>query len=105
MKSNFKNQASKIIPAIRFGESVNWVAFQKDVSLLSAFQSSARYNFESFKLLDIVKNWTEITISHRLFSWTGELDVEIIQFLLAAIYWVSAWWMRIKAVYFPCDYL
>ena len=56
MKSNFKNQASKIIPAIRFGKSVNWVAFQKDVSLLSAFQSSARYNFESFKLLDIVKN-------------------------------------------------
>ena len=58
MKSNFKHQVSKIIPAIRFGESVNWVAFRKDVSLLSAFQSSARYNFESFKLLDIVKNWT-----------------------------------------------
>ena len=58
MKSNFKNQASKNIPAIRFGENVNWVAFQKDVSLLSAFQSSTRYNFESFKLLDIVKNWT-----------------------------------------------
>ena len=31
MKSIFKNQASKIIPAIRFVESVNWVEFQKDV--------------------------------------------------------------------------
>ena len=40
MKSNFKNQAGKIIPAIRFVESVNWVEFQRDVSLLSAFQSS-----------------------------------------------------------------
>ena len=40
MKSIFKNQASKIIPAIRFGESVNCVEFQKDVSLLSTFQSS-----------------------------------------------------------------
>ena len=40
MKSIFKNQASKIIPAIRFVESVNWVEFQKDVLLVSTFQSS-----------------------------------------------------------------
>ena len=40
MKSIFKNQASKIIPASRFVESVNWVEFQKDVFLLSALQSS-----------------------------------------------------------------
>ena len=40
MKSIFKNQASKIIPAIRFVESDNWVEFQKDVLFLSAFQSS-----------------------------------------------------------------
>lgn len=40
MKSNFKNQTSKIIPAIPFAESVNLAAFQKDVSFSSAFQSS-----------------------------------------------------------------
>ena len=40
MKSIFKNQASKIIPASRFVESVNWVELQKDVLLLSALQSS-----------------------------------------------------------------
>ena len=51
MKSNFKNQASKNIPAIRFGENVNWVAFQKDVSLLSAFQSSTILSHSNCSIL------------------------------------------------------